>query len=231
MTILPKILIVDDEPDILSSLRRYLTPRGYRVMTADTGSMALAISRESQPDLVVTDVDMPDMDGFTLCRLLKKERLFGDIPVIIISGKAIDESSVVSGLDQGADDYMVKPLSLPVLVARIRSALRRTGGRSTPETKYRKLGIELDISRHTVLVDKKRVDLTRKEFDLLAVLISSNGRVLSPQFLLEEVWGYDLTLYNNPHTVEVHVSRLRKKLGAKHGRRICKITGTGYKFE
>lgn len=228
---LPKILIVDDEPGILSSFQRYLTPRGYRVMTADSGSMALTISRDSQPALVVTDADMPDMDGFMLCRLLKKERIFGDVSVIIISGRAVDERSVVSGLDQGADDYMVKPISLPVLVARIRSALRKVGGKPAPEAKSRKLGIELNVSRHTVLVDKRPVELTRKEFDLLAILLSSNGRVLSPQFLLEEVWGYDLSLYNNSHTVEVHVSKLRKKLGAKLGRHIRKITGTGYKFE
>lgn len=225
---IPKILVVDDEPLVGSNIKRYLEPRGFQVLIARDGSTGLAMAQETKPDLVVTDIDMPDMDGFKLCRLLKKNTT---VPVVIISGKAIDDRSVVSGLDDGADDYILKPLSLPVLLSRVKAVLRRYQGGHAESGVVKRGEIEIDPSRRSVKIGKQAVELTRKEFDLLLVLLGGDGRVLSPQQLLEQVWGYDLTLYNNPHTVEVHVSNLRKKLGKEVGKRLQRITGVGYKFE
>lgn len=223
----PKILVVDDESLVGSNIKRYLEPRGLQVVTARDASTGLAVVQEFRPDLVICDIDMPDMDGFQLCRLIKRGTR---IPVILISGKAVDESSVVTGLDDGADDYILKPLSLPILFSRVKAVLRRDTGRNSGNT-LKRGQIEADPARRKVMIGDTEVDLTRKEFDLLLVLLSSDGRVLSPQYLLEEVWGYDLTLYNNPHTVEVHIYNLRKKLGPEAGARIQRITGVGYKFE
>lgn len=224
------ILVVDDEEDIRKNIRRFLEPRGYKIVTAQNGSEAFALAGETRPHLVITDVDMPDLDGFALSRLLKAKERLPPVPVIIISGKAIDDKSVIKGLDEGADDYLIKPVSLPVLLARVKAVLRRYRRSEEAQATIERLGIELDAAKRSVKVDGSPVSLTRKEFDLLAALLTSNGRVLSPQYLLEEVWGYELELYNNPHTVEVHVSKLRKKLGEKVGRLIQRVTGLGFKL-
>ena len=224
------ILIVDDEEDIRNSIRRFLEPRGFKVLTAQNGSEAFALAGETRPNIVITDVDMPDMDGFALNRLLKAKDRTPQIPVIIISGKAIDEKSIIKGLGEGADDYIVKPISLPVLLARTKAVLRRYERSEDAAVLISKLGIELDPNKRTVKVSGDLINLTRKEFDLLTAFLTSNGRVLSPQYLLEEVWGYELELYNNPHTVEVHVSKLRKKLGDRVNKHIQRVTGLGFRF-
>lgn len=226
-----KILVVDDEKEARSNLRRYLSARGFSVLSASEGSAALAIARETHPDIVVTDVRMPDMDGFALCRLLKKYADTESIPIIIISGHAVDDKSMVAGLEGGADDYVLKPVSLPVLLARIRAVLRRYEAPRRGKSRLQRLGVALDLERHTASAGGRTLKLTRKEFALLSAFVESGGRVLSHRKLLQEVWGYDVTDYNDPHTVEVHVSRLRKKLGRKIAARLQRVTGVGYKFE
>lgn len=225
-----KVLVVDDEKEARSNLRRYLSARGFSVLSASEGSTALAIARETKPDIVVTDVDMPDMDGFSLCRLLKKYADTESIPVIIISGHAVDDRSMVTGLEVGADDYVLKPVSLPVLLARIRAVLRRYEAPKRGKSRLQRLGVSIDLEKHTASAGGHALKLTRKEFALLSAFVESGGRVLSHRKLLQEVWGYDATDYNDPHTVEVHVSRLRKKLGKKFAANLQRVTGVGYKF-
>lgn len=226
-----KILVVDDDASVLSVVKKYLTGNGFAAVLTDNGSEALLLMRESQPDLVLLDVEMPGLDGFAVCRVLKRETAARQIPVIIMSGKMIQERDMLRGLEGGADDYILKPLSLPVLVARIQAVLRRYQTSSKIEAKLKKAGIELDPAGRTVKVNGTPIALTRKEFDLLATLVGKPGRVLSITYLLETVWGYDPADYNDPGTVEVHVSHLKKKLGYKTAKHIVNVLGHGYKFE
>lgn len=226
-----KILIVDDERSIRNVIKRYLQANEFSVVLTDNGSEGLILARESRPDIVLVDAEMPGLDGFAVCRVLKQEAATRQIPIIIMSGRRITDSDVLSGFQGGADDYVMKPLALPVLLARIQAVLRRYSTSPQLETMLRKCGIELDPAGRTVTVNGKAVSLTRKEFDLLASLVGKPGRVLSVIFLLETVWGYDPSDYNDPGTVEVHISHLRKKLGPRIAKRIVNVLGHGYKFE
>lgn len=226
-----KILVVDDDKSVLNVVKKYLIDNSYSVVMTDNSSEALMLARESQPDLILTDAEMPGLNGHAVCRVLKKEATSRSIPVIIMSGSKIDDKDILSGFEGGADDYVVKPFALPILKARIEAVLRRYQASAQVENKLKKVGIELDPAGRTVKVSGKRIALTRKEFDLLATLISKPGRVLSITYLLETIWGYDPADYNDPGTVEVHVSHLRKKLGPKVAKHIVNVFGHGYKFE
>ncbi|HAF94787.1 MAG: hypothetical protein A2X34_10770 [Elusimicrobia bacterium GWC2_51_8] len=227
-----KILLVDDDRKVLETMRYYLENHDFSVIFTDNGSEALLLTRDSKPDLVVTDVEMPGMDGFTLCKAIKASGGGAAIPVIIISGNKIKDTDIVSGYDRGADDYLTKPFSFSVLVAKINAVLRRYSANSgSAANKIKEQGIELDPAARTVKISGKPTALTRKEFDLLTLLFEKKGRVLSVPYMLETVWGYDIATYNNPHTVETHVSSLRKKIGAKLAARILSVTGYGYRFE
>lgn len=227
----PKILVVDDDEKIRSVVKRFMTGLSYSVVTTDNGSEALLLVRESEPDIVLMDVEMPGLDGFALCRVLRKEAEGRSIPIIMMSGTMIEEQSVLKGFEGGADDYIAKPFSLPVLAARIAAVLKRYETTSQMGQMLKKSGIALDPAGRTVRVKGKPVSLTRKEFDLLATLISKPGHLLSVRYLLETVWGYDPADYNDPGTVEVHISHLRKKIGPKAAKLIVSVTGHGYKFE
>ncbi|MBI4678802.1 MAG: response regulator transcription factor [Elusimicrobia bacterium] len=226
-----KMLVVDDDPSIIALLRKSLSGAGFSVVSTDNGSEALMLVRESKPDLVLVDAAMPGLDGHAVCRVLKKEAATRSIPVIIMSGSMMEEAHVLSGFAGGADDYVLKPFSLPVLRARIEAVLRRYSVAKQADEKLKRGGIELDPEARTVKVRGREVSLTRKEFDLLAVLISKPNKVLNINYLLETVWGYDPADYNDPGTVEVHVCHLRKKLGPKLAKRIVNVAGLGYKFE
>ncbi|HBA60634.1 MAG TPA: DNA-binding response regulator [Elusimicrobia bacterium] len=226
-----KILVVDDDKLVLNATRRYLEGRGFNVTAAASGAEAVAVARDFGPDLIITDVEMKGLDGFALCKALKETEGFSKIPVIIISGNKITEEDVLTGYNKGADDYILKPVSFPVLLAKIKAVLRRYEGVAEKSGKITKLGMVIDPAGRTVAVGGEVVNLTRKEFDLLMALITEEGRLLSIPYLLESVWGYDPASYNDPHTVGVHVSSLRKKLGAAIGARITSVTGHGYKLE
>ncbi|MDA8131433.1 MAG: response regulator transcription factor, partial [Elusimicrobia bacterium] len=215
----------------LNSTRRFLEERGFRVAPAVNGSEAVELARESKPDLVITDAEMKGLDGFTLCKALKETEGFSGVPVIIVSGRKISEEDVLAGYNKGADDYILKPFSFPVLLAKIKAVMRRYEGVAEKTDKINRLGMVIDPSGRTVTVGGSLVTLTRKEFDLLMALITEEGRLLAVPYLLETVWGYDPASYNDPHTVGVHVSSLRKKLGAGIGSHIVSVTGHGYKFE
>jgi len=227
-----KVLLVDDDRQLLDVTRRYLENHDFTVVFTNNGSEALMLARESRPDIIVTDVDMPGLDGFELCKAVKSMKTDAPVPVIIISGQKTDEEDIVSGYDKGADDYLTKPFSFPVLAAKIHAVLRRyAASEKTNAARINKMGLIIDPCARTARLENKDVPLTRKEFDLLTLLLEKQGRILSVPYMLETVWDYDLANYNDPHTVEVHISSLRKKLGRKVAAHIVSVTGHGYKFE
>lgn len=226
-----KILVVDDDRDILKMVKQYMTKNGLPVVITDNGSEALLLVKDSRPDIILCDAQMPGLDGRALCRALKREAKTASIPIVLMSGALTGDKDVITGLEVGADDYILKPFSLPVLLARLNTVLRRYAVVADAGETLVKSGIEIDPEGRTVKVAGKPVSLTGKEFDLLAILISKSGRLLSVTYLLETVWGYDPANYNDPGTVEVHVSHLRKKLGPKHARYIVNVPGHGYKFD
>jgi DNA-binding response OmpR family regulator len=222
-----RILVVDDTPETAAALKTYLSSHGFGVVVAHGGSDARLLAVDSPPDLVLTDADMPDLDGPSLCKALKKDPRTAAVPVIIMSGTLVEDDDVVAGLEVGADDYLTKPFPMKVMLARVQAVLRRYAPTPDAARVLKRGGLELDPAGRAVTLAGKPVKLTRKEFDLLALLIEKEGRVLTPAFLLEAVWGYDLSDYNDPQTVTTHVFRLRKKIGAQ---RIENVTGHGYKF-
>lgn len=227
----PKVLVVDDETSILNLVRKYLTASGMSVVYADNGSEALILVRESRPDVILLDAEMPGLDGHSVCRMLKKQVHTRHIPIVMMSGARLDDADLISGFTGGADDYVAKPFSLPVLLARLQAVLRRGQAASEASTKLKLGGIDIDAAGRTVNVDGRPVSTTSKEFDLLSALLSKPGKLLGVAYLLETVWGVDPAVYNDPATVEVHISRLRKKLGPKVGKRIVNMPGHGYKFK
>jgi len=225
-----KILVVEDDRQMLDVIRRYLENHDFRVIFTGNGSEALVMAKDSKPDLAVLDANLPGMDGFSLCRALKSSPETAHMPVILISGDRTDDEDIVEGYDRGADDYLAKPFDFQVLTAKINAVLRRYGA-VPADAVLREKGLELDPEGRTAKVGGKPVQLTRKEFDLLTLLLEKKGRVLGVPYLLETVWGYDMATYDKPHTVETHVSSLRRKLGGKLAERIQSVTGHGYKFE
>ena len=223
-----EVLVVEDEPDIRALIAHHLTRDGFRCRTAADGLEALAQLRASAPDLVVLDLMLPGIDGLELTRRLRAEPAWAALPIIMLTAKA-DEIDRVVGLELGADDYVAKPFSPKELLARVRAVLRR----ARPADDGRALAggeIALDPGRHRVTVAGTPVELTPKEFDLLHALMASGGRVLSREHLLNRVWGYARADEIESRTVDVHVRRLRAKLGAA-GRRIATVKSLGYRFE
>ena len=226
-----KILVVDDDRAILQLAKKYLSSNGMTVMMTDNGSEALLLVRDSKPDIILCDAQMPGLDGHALCRRIKQEADTRSVPVVLMSGARIADRDVLQGFEGGADDYVMKPFSLPVLLARLRAVLRRYAAAEEKQGMLKKAGLEIDPAGRTAKIGKTPIALTRKEFDLLSVLLTKSGRVLSIPYLLETVWGYDPADYNDPGTVEVHVYHLRKKLGPKLAKRIVNLPGLGYKFD
>jgi phosphate regulon transcriptional regulator PhoB len=222
------VLIVEDEPDIRNLIVHHLTRDGFRCRTAASGAEALASVRSAVPDLVVLDLMLPEMSGLEVCRRLRSDPATAAIAVIMLTAKA-DEVDRIVGLEMGADDYVAKPFSPKELVARVRAVLRR----ARPGEAARPLsvgGVSLDPARHVVTVAGRPVDLTPKEFDLLQALLEAAGRVLSREHLLNRVWGYARADEIESRTVDVHIRRLRAKLGPEE-RRIATIKGVGYRLE
>lgn len=226
-----KILLADDDKTLRDAAARFLEGRGYAVVKADNGSSAAVLAGAERPDLVVTDAEMRGLDGFALCRAVKETPGLAHTPVIIISGRKIAEEDIIEGYERGADDYILKPFSLPVLVVKIKAVLRRYEAFRGEAGTISRFGMVIDPAARTVTVNGELARLTRKEFDLLTALLTAEGRVLSAVHLLDAVWGYDPAVYNDPHTVGVHVSSLRKKLGAAIGAHLVSVTGHGYKFD
>jgi DNA-binding response OmpR family regulator len=220
---MPKILVVDDELNILELVKLYLEREGFKVEAVSTGTDALSKMNTFNPDLIVLDLMLPDMDGFEVCRQVRKK---SNVPIIMLTARKEDVDKIV-GLELGADDYLTKPFNPRELVARVKAIIRRfqTGPATGEVMEIGKLRI--DVARQEVSVDKQPVKLRTKEFALLATLAQNLGIVLSREKLLELVWGFDY--YGETRTVDVHVNHLRDKIAAS-GVNIETMRGTGYKM-
>ena len=221
-----QILIVDDEPQIVRVLKGYLETAGFQVVTASDGTEAMAAFRHESPDLVVLDLMLPEVDGLDVARAIRRQ---GDVPIIMLTAR-VEETDRLIGLELGADDYVTKPFSPREVVARVRAVLRRTE-RTEPVSPTLKEGdIVLDPDKRQVTVQGRPVELTPTEFDLLAVLMETPGRVFSRMQLLDKVQGYAYEGYER--TVDAHVKNLRQKIeeDPKHPRVILTVYGLGYKF-
>jgi two-component system OmpR family response regulator len=205
-----KILIVEDDSNLLETIRYNLVKEGYEVSVALDGAKALDISRNEKPDLIILDIMLPIIDGFEVCRILRKEMT---VPIIMLTARA-DETDRITGLDTGADDYMTKPFSIRELLARVRALLRRakmTEVKVPEEQAILTIGdITIDINRHLITVKGQQLELTAKEFDLLVFLAQNESYVFSREQLLEKVWGYDFA--GDTRTVDVHIRWLRQKI-------------------
>ena len=227
-TMSPEVLVVEDEPDIRSLIVLNLTRDGFRCRTAATGSEALRAVKASLPDLLILDLMLPELNGLEVCRRLRQEPVSASLPIIMLTAKT-DEVDRVLGLELGADDYVAKPFSPKELVARVRAVLRRT--RQAEVTRAFSSGpLRLDPARHLATLAGRPLTLTPKEFDLLQAFLESSGRVLSREHLLNRVWGYAHADEIESRTVDVHVRRLRAKLGGE-GWRIATVKSIGYRME
>ncbi len=221
-----KILIVDDEPRIRELIRQHLEHAGYQCAEAADGSAALASLKREGADLVILDVMMPFMDGMNTLREMRAQKM--ETPVIMLTARG-EEYDRVSGLEGGADDYVVKPFSPRELVARVKAVLARTLPREKSEGEsYAFGGLVVDTAAHTVKIDGEEVDLTPKEFDLLVFLAANKGLALSREKILQKVWNYDYI--GEDRTVDTHIKMLRSHLGP-YREYIATVWGIGYKFD
>lgn len=225
-----KILVVDDEKDNLTVLRGQLEGEGFSVVTAASAREGMLAVIDSRPDLVLCDVSMPDDTGVHLCQKLKKDARSKTIPVILMSGVHKGTLDQIEGIEFGAEDYLAKPISPGLLVTKVRAVLRRCSAPPASE-KIKLDGLEVDLDGRVVKRKGQALPLTRKEFDLFTTFLRRPGQVLSVPYLIETVWGYDPADYNDPHTVGVHISSLRKKLGPKTAKQIVSVPALGYRFD
>ncbi len=222
------ILVVDDEKDIIDMLKYNLEKEGYAVLTARNGADALKQAK-TFPHLVLLDVMMPEMDGWEVCKELKRDPRTAAIPIIFLTAKGTEFDEVL-GLELGADDYVVKPIALRLLLARVRAVLRRREQRANgaPDDEHIAIDeLEIDVPSYTVTVHRKHVVLTRREFETLLYLARNRGRVITREALLSNVWGDDVRVVDR--TVDVHISKIREKLGA-YGGYIETVKGVGYRM-
>ncbi len=218
------ILVIDDDRNILAIIEMYLKKEGYEVVTCERGDTAIDAFRKAAPSLVVLDVMLPGMDGWEVLAKLREESA---VPVIMLTAKG-DTTDRIQGLDLGADDYMAKPFEAKELIARIKAVMRRSA--SAEEEKcvaFQNLSISLD--NYSVMLDGRQVEMPPKEIELLYFLASRPGKVFTREQLLEQVWGFDF--FGDSRTVDVHVKRIREKLGERTEWQIKTVWGVGYKFE
>ncbi len=223
-----KVLLVDDDPVLLETLRYRLNQEGFEIVTAGDGEAGLEAARTEKPDLVVLDLMLPQLDGFDVCRILRRE---SNIPILMLTARESETDKVV-GLELGADDYLTKPFSVRELIARLRALLRRSGPAEAPvKASVISLGgIEVDTARREARCRGRMLTLKPKEFDLLVFLMDNKGLALSRDQLLERVWGYEYA--GDTRTVDVHIRWLREKIEADPSRPqlIETVRGTGYRF-
>lgn len=230
----PTILVVDDERHIVELVRFNLEKEGYRVITAQDGKEACYLASSEKPDLIILDVMLPEMDGFEVCQFIQRDSTISEVPIIMLTART-EELDKVLGLELGADDYMTKPFSPRELMARVKARLRRTV-KKPPERNddngvIRIGGLVIDPLRFEVSLEGAELDLTPKEFELLRFLARSPGRVLTRDFLLENIWGYEYV--GDTRTVDVHIRHLRQKIESDpaNPQYIETVRGIGYKFK
>ena len=220
-----KILVVDDEPKIREVIREYAEFSGYEVVEAEDGMSAIGLCKLNDYDLIIMDVMMPKLDGFSACKEIKKIK---DVPVIMLSARG-EEYDKLFGFELGVDDYIVKPFSPKELMARINAGLSRFKSAShSNQTTLKFDGLEINIPARTVSVDGKKVELTPKEYDLLFYLVENKNIALSRDKLLSDIWGYDF--FGDDRTIDTHIKNLRNSLGPYRDY-IVTLRGVGYKFE
>lgn len=216
------ILIVEDDKELSALLTDFLRAEGYTVSTVENGGRAVELFERYGAKLVVLDINLPGMNGFAVCSELRKT---ADTPILIVSART-DKEDKLSGLDLGADDYIEKPYDIDILIAKIKGIFKRRYQRSNISAS----GVTLNLTAKTAEIDGKNVELTAKEFDLLALLIENQGKALKKEYLFSTVWGSDSN--SELQTLHVHINRLRQKLGddPKNAKRLLTVWGVGYKF-
>ena len=221
-----KILVVDDEFRIRQLIRKYAEFEGYEVEEATDGMQAIQICRQKEFDLIIMDVMMPELDGFSACREIRK---FCDTPIIMLSARG-EEYDKIHGFELGSDDYVVKPFSPKELMMRVGAVIKRSGkGESAQKNEvFTYQGLEVDFSARTVTIDGKRVEMTPKEYDLFFYMVRNKGIALTREALISEVWGYDF--FGDERTLDTHIKLLRKSLG-EYSKCIVTLRGVGYRFE
>lgn len=224
-----KILIVDDEKDIVKMIDYSLQKEGFRTIAAYDGEEAIELVKKDHPDLVILDLMLPGVDGLDVCKILKKEETTASMPIIMLTAKTKEPDKIV-GLELGADDYITKPFSPRELIARIKAVLRRAKEKEKIPQILTIGDLTIDFSKIQVSIKNKPVVLTAKEFELLKTLIKAKGRVLSRDYLLDTIWGFDQAIEIQTRTVDVHIRTLRKKLKSE-AKRIITVKNYGYRFE
>ena len=221
-----KILVVDDEFRIRQLIRKYAEFEGYEVEEATDGMQAIQICRQKEFDLIIMDVMMPELDGFSACREIRK---FRDTPIIMLSARG-EEYDKIHGFELGSDDYVVKPFSPKELMMRVGAVIKRSGKGDSAQKNdvFTYNGLEVDFSARTVAIDGKRVEMTPKEYDLFFYMVRNKGIALTREALISEVWGYDF--FGDERTLDTHIKLLRKSLG-DYSKCIVTLRGVGYRFE
>lgn len=224
-----KILVVEDERDIVELLKYNLQQEDFEVDTVRNGTDALQRAVDNPPDLILLDLMLPEVDGLIVCRLLKNDPRTKKIPIIMLTAKT-DESDRVTGLELGADDYITKPFSPREVVLRVNAVLRRLNASKEPdeENQIETHGVVIDLDRHQVMTEDGAIDLTATEFKLITLFAKAPGRVFNRDILMDVIWGQEY--YGIDRTVDTHVSRLRRKLG-KFGKHIETVYGVGYRLK
>lgn len=227
-----KVLVVEDEPNLLVALEYNLNSQGYDVLTAEDGEAGLALARHEKPDLVILDVMLPKLDGFEVCRILRGE---SNVRILMLTARG-EEIDRVVGLELGADDYVTKPFSPRELMARVRNMLRRSSGGGNAgvpaDAEVLTSGdLVIDLAGHAVILDDKPLDVKPREFNLLSLLVANKGRAFTRDQILERLWGHDYI--GDARTVDVHIRWLREKIEPDPAspRRITTIRGVGYRFD
>jgi len=221
-----RILIIEDEKDILRLLKYNLEKENYIVLSASDGEAGLAMARAEKPDFIILDLMLPKLDGMQVCRAIRTEM---QTPIIMLTAKK-EEIDRIVGLELGADDYVTKPFSVRELMARIKSILRRTHPSARETGAFTAGALSVDFSRYTVQLKGKPVGLSSKEFEFLKILIQAKGKALTRDQLLEQVWGHDPSLEIDTRTIDQHIARLRDKLGPE-AKRVITVKNVGYRFD
>ena len=224
-SLVQKVLLVDDEPDILELLRYNLEREGYSVQTALNGKDALKAARAEHPDLIVLDIMMPGMDGVEVCTQLRQQPEFKNTVITFLTARGEDYSQI-AGFDAGADDYITKPVRPKVFVSKVKALLKRSGGDRSEERVLKSNGVKVDLEKVLVYVGDQELQLPKKEFELLVLLISKPGKVFKRDEIYNQIWGNEL--FVGDRTIDVHIRKLREKIGDE---RIKTIKGIGYKFD
>lgn len=221
----PKILLVDDEPDILEFISYNLNKEGFEVFTSNNGKDAIKIAIQEKPALIILDVMMPDLDGIETCRVIRETPELKEVLIAFLTARNEDYSQI-AGFDAGADDYINKPIKPRVLVSRVKALMRRAGKMSGGDEVLDINGFMIDREKYLIIKDNRQYNLPKKEFELIALLASKPGKVFTREDILKSVWGDDVVV--GDRTIDVHIRKLREKLGDNY---IRTIKGVGYKFE